>query len=195
MRFELPVLFAPRLCEIERIVLSPDDDGQLRRTILKRRQIDGERRIAAFVSAGGVTVAPDARRVIDGPEMQEQPRAGRQSRLSEGAAVPARAEEAGLVDAAGRGFRCERHDDLRLPGHFTRVAPYRVAIERKVPGAVQRLPAVTVELRPRVAACGLILGRVVHRQSGLAPLGSQAGRGYRCVLARVTLSSKSGSMS
>ena len=153
MRLTLPVLLAARLGEVHGIVAGAHDDRQLTAVADKRRQVDGERRVAALMTAGQATVAPDGRLVVDGAKVQQQPVAGSSDGAATRAAVPARPEEAGLVDAARAAS--PGRTEPRSDGSTTtcaRLAPASVWIEREIPLPVQRLPSGTIQLRTRIAA-------------------------------------------
>src|SRR6185436_6395539 len=102
----------------------------------KRREVNRERSVAAVVAARRMVVAPDARGVVDGPEMQQQALAGIHCGRRNRSAVPAGLEEAGVMDTARRRFWRERHDDPGAPGDFTRLLPRRITIQGEVPVAV-----------------------------------------------------------
>src|SRR5205823_13450562 len=99
VRLELPILLAARLGQVPRIVLRANDD-----LLVAAAQLIGdvrrERRVAAFVMDDARSVHPHRRGVIDGPEVQQQAFAVATLGGAERATVPARAEEAVVVDAA-----------------------------------------------------------------------------------------------
>jgi len=151
VRLRLPVLLAARLRQVGRLVLRPDDDLLLALRQEEAGDVDGERRVSALVARDRQAVDPDRRGVVDGAEAQEQPVPVRQRRRLEGAAIPARAIEAALADAARRRLRRERHADLRLPRDVSGYAPACFGVEREVPDAVQADPIRAPQLGTRVA--------------------------------------------
>src|SRR4029450_4532749 len=65
--------------------------------------------------------------------------------------IPARLVEAGIVHAASRRFRRERHHDRAVPVDVPRPGATGGVIAREIPLAVQRAPAVSLQLWPRIA--------------------------------------------
>ena len=67
---------------------------------------------------------------------------------------------------AGHGFGCERDDDRGAPGHLARQVPGAGKVGGEVPGAVQELPRVTVQLGTRIPTVNGVGrgGRYLHRR-------------------------------
>jgi hypothetical protein len=137
VRFQLPILLAARLCQVVGIVLGAHN--QCLRTAAAQiiGNIDLERRVAAFMAGEQRAVEPDRRAIIDRAEVQDQPLPGTELRRVEAAAIPARLVKAGVMDAAGRSFRREGHNDLRVPRDLIDLLPSALGIESKIPAAVK----------------------------------------------------------
>src|SRR6185295_3356103 len=87
---------------------------------------------------------------VDGAEVEEQSFACLERRSVEGASIPAGAVETRVRDAAGRSLRRERNADRSGPCHLAGAGPARLRIEGELPLPVERCPAGTPELWPRV---------------------------------------------
>src|SRR4029078_3858222 len=111
VRVQLPVLLSARLREIVRVVEGADHEFLLGAVRQVRRDVNGEGRVAAFVSTGKPAVYPDGRDVVDCTEIQQQALAVGETGARNGSAVPARAEEAAFADTAQRRFWRERNLD------------------------------------------------------------------------------------
>src|SRR5215218_4800257 len=100
--------------------------------------------------------------MIDRAEVEEQALAVLQPRDGNLASVPAGLVEAGVVNAAARRLRRERHEYPLLPDHVARRRTGAAAVEHEVPFAVQALPVLATQLRPRIPV--RVAGIVVHEQ-------------------------------
>ena len=116
VRMLAPVLFAARLRHVERIVLDTDDEVVVAGGVQCFGDIEGERRVTAFVRADPVTVDPDDGPIVHGAESEHQPAAGAvtggdQIRGRQHAVIPERLMEARVVNLGGGGFGRERDED------------------------------------------------------------------------------------
>ena len=73
MGLELPVLLAPRLGEVGRVVLDAHRDPLVRAGGERGRDIGRKRRMPALMADDEVAVHPDLGLVVDGPEVQDHP--------------------------------------------------------------------------------------------------------------------------
>ena len=157
VRLQRPVLLAARLFEIERIVLGADHDLAAAVAADQRRDVAAEWGVTAFMHRDEETVDPNCGAEIHSAEVQQYHVAASVRHVRE-PPIPARAEQAVVVHAAGRRLRRKRHSDCRVPDNLRRLAEITTQIDREVPRAVQRGPLIANQLRPRVAAALVMLG-------------------------------------
>ena len=100
MRLELPVLLAPRLAEIERIVLGAEDDLALTPVERLLRDVELERRVAADVLTESRPVHPHLGQVIHRAKVQYEALTGQQDWRLDPPTIPARTIEAGVLNTA-----------------------------------------------------------------------------------------------
>jgi hypothetical protein len=148
-----PVLFATWLLEIVRIIFGPDRDA-LRPTVAQRESDIGfERGVATFMLGDRYVVHPNARVIVHGAEVQEDPAAVTQQFRVEIdlALVPDGMVETLIADAAARAFRRIRHlDRVRPVLHVAWHATFHLVVECEAPRSVERDPVVSSQLRPRI---------------------------------------------
>jgi hypothetical protein len=141
-------LLAQRLAAGVGRVIDADDELLRAAAGLQRvRDVGGEAVVAALVRGDLVAVHIDRGLPVDGVEVQQQPLAVPGARHRERAPVPH--PVLAPVDARQLGLDGERDDDAlrQRPAERRRVAVLR---GRELPRAVQVLPAVAHQLRPRV---------------------------------------------
>jgi hypothetical protein len=189
VRFELPVLLAPGLAEVGRIVVGPDHHCLLdaREDVDERvGDIGAERRVASLMADDQRAVDPDRGRPVHRSEVEEEALAMGQRRGFERPAVPATAVKAGVADPARRRLGRVGNDDGCPPGHLAGRVPALVGIDGEVPGPVQVGPAVPLQKRPGVtmfqcAACEALEGGNSSRHVTRPPGASCEPRGLRDV--------------
>ena len=124
VRFQLPVLFAARLGEIDRVIVDAHDNLELAGGGDERRDVERERRVATFVRAHSDAIHPDRGRIIHGAEMKNQPTIRRGVGPNGLAAIPARTDRS----------RCRRCHSRRIPGQTARrfgpSTPHRLVCAR-----------------------------------------------------------------
>ena len=150
VRCNLPVLLPTRFGEVMRVVFGTNDELDWR-LVGTARDIERERRIAAFVSAEASTVDPHRGLVVDRAEMEQDPGAVLDRGQNERRTIPARAQERRVADAARGCLRRERHQDLRVPRHIPRMTPLGAAVRGEIPEAIERKPRGPLQLGSGIA--------------------------------------------
>src|SRR5687767_5846114 len=100
MWIQLPVLLAPRLGEIPRIVLRAYNDCLLPGVRQEVGDIGREGSVTAFVTGNDTTVDPHRRSIVDSAKVEDHSLSGASGGHFEGSPVPANPVEARVSDAA-----------------------------------------------------------------------------------------------
>jgi hypothetical protein len=128
----LPVLLAARFGQVLGVVLGADDDLVRPLRAEQIGDVAAEGGVAAFVVAGVAAVDPDRGLVVDGAEAEHQPLAFAQRGCLEATAIPDRAGELLVADAAERRLRREGHADRPVEPNVLRPGEFALAIEREL---------------------------------------------------------------